>query len=274
MKKFASLIAASMLSLPATASMIVSQTDFSDTSAWQLNGDAIQNNDRLALTQGLSQSGSAFLKSSINLLNDTSFSAFFTFEISEPVGLTDRDGIQGADGLVFVVQTNDTNVGSHGLGIGYQGIANSLGIEFDTWTNSGLNDIDGNHVGINLGGSSQSAAQASESQAFNTGGIWSAWIDYNGLNDLLEVRWSNTGNRSSDAGLTLNVDLANELGNTNAFFGFTSGTAAGGGLHEITSFQVRNEFSPINATTAINAPSVFALMLAGLAGIVLRRKKQ
>ncbi|WP_448552662.1 L-type lectin-domain containing protein [Thalassotalea montiporae] len=272
MKKLASFITATMLSLPATAGMIVSQTDFSDTSAWQLNGDATQNNDRLVLTQGLSQSGSAFLSSSINLLNDTSFSAFFTFEISQPVGLTDVDGIQGADGLVFVVQTNDTNVGSQGLGIGYQGIANSLGIEFDTWTNTTLNDIDGNHVGINLGGNSQSVAQASESDAFNTGGIWSAWIDYNGINDLLEVRWSNTGTRSSDAGLSLNVDLANELGSSDAFFGFTSGTAAGGGLHEIVSFEFRNDFAPISAATAIDAPPAIALMLAGLIGIGYRRK--
>ena len=105
MKKLASFIAISLLSLPASAGIISSQTDFSDTSDWQLNGDASQNNNRLALTQGLNQSGSAFLSSPVSLLNDTSFSAFFTFEISQPVGLTDVDGFQGADGLVFVVQT-------------------------------------------------------------------------------------------------------------------------------------------------------------------------
>ena len=120
----------------------------------------------------------------------------------------------------LLCKPNDTNVGSHGLGIGYQGIANSIGIEFDTWTNSSLGDVDGNHVGINLGGNSQSVAQASEGSAFNTGGIWSAWIDYDGINDLLEVRWSNTGTRSADAGLSLSVDLTGELGSNDAFFWF------------------------------------------------------
>lgn len=37
----------------------------------------------------------------------------------------------GADGLVFVVQTNSNKVGGGG-GIGYQGIPNSVGVELDT----------------------------------------------------------------------------------------------------------------------------------------------
>ena len=39
-----------------------------------------------------------------------------------------------------------------GGGIGYSDIPRSLGIEYDTWFNGELGDPNGNHVGIDLGG--------------------------------------------------------------------------------------------------------------------------
>ncbi|NYC32247.1 hypothetical protein B0H42_004878 [Clostridium saccharobutylicum] len=46
----------------------------------------------------------------------------------------------GADGIVFVINNNTNGLGTEGAGIGYQGITNSIGIEFDTYDN-------GNYVG-------------------------------------------------------------------------------------------------------------------------------
>lgn len=270
MKKLAIGMALTLLSCVSQATIISSQSDFSDITDWTINGDAQVNaNDRLALTQTTSQSGSAFLTNSVSLLNDSSFSSFFEFEISNPSGSTDSaDGQQGADGLTFVVQTNTANVGTFGGGIGYQNIANSVGIEFDTWENVG--DLgNGNHVGINTGGNIVSIAQANEASLFNTGGIWSVWVDYDGLNDLLEVRWSDNGVRSTAAGLAATVDLASELGTNDAFFGFTSGTGSAGGLHEILSYEFTNDFNP---TTEVSAPTTLGIFTLALAGLFVRRK--
>jgi hypothetical protein len=100
----------------------------------------------LRLTDDYNQSGSAFLTNTITLSNNASFSTYFKFQITDSQDFGDEDG-EGADGLVFAIQTISSNVGGLGLGIGYQGINQSLGIEFDTFNNTayGVNDINGNH---------------------------------------------------------------------------------------------------------------------------------
>ncbi|MGQ8365749.1 L-type lectin-domain containing protein [Glaciecola sp. 1036] len=255
----------------ANAGVISVQSSFSDVSDWQLNGTAAQNGNRLALTSTTWQSGTAFLTDAVNLSNDVSFSAFFQFEITNPTGTFDRgtDTLQGADGIAFVVQTNSNDVGSSGGGIGYAGVQNSVIVEFDTWNNGASDNNSGNHVGINLNGSTSSVALAPEADPFNVGGIWSAWIDYDGVNDLLEVRWSDTGTRSALAGLSYNVDLTGVLNNTNAFFGFTSGTGTAGGLHEILAYEFRDDFSPV--VQEASAPATLGMLLLG--GLALMRQR-
>lgn len=132
--------------------------DFSDVSDLQLNGSATtavsDGRSVLRLTPSLPlQSGSAFVKDAVSLSNEASFSAFFQFRISNPAGIGDNDG-QGADGLVFVIQTVSDTAGGIGAGLGYASIDNSLGIEFDTFDNEDIfDDFDGNHIGVNLNGS-------------------------------------------------------------------------------------------------------------------------
>ena len=60
--------------------------------------------------------------------SNVSFSTFFSFRLSKPGGsydTTSEDGLQGADGVVFLLQTLTNNVGSSGGGLGYSGISNS-----------------------------------------------------------------------------------------------------------------------------------------------------
>jgi hypothetical protein len=247
--------------------------DFSDLSDWQINGDAIglnpnaDNNLRLTESAGF-QGGSAFLSNAITLNAESSFQAFFKFQIANSAGASDIDGI-GADGLVFVVQTNDNSVGGVGGGIGYLGIENSVGIEFDTWNNGALLDADsGNHVGINIDGSIASSALVTESVRFNDADIWSVWVDYNGANDLLEVRWSMDGLRVDDALLSLEVDLTAVLDSNEAFFGFTSGTGGAYGRHDILSARFVDDF----VAQPVNAPTVLFLTMFGIAGLFANRR--
>ncbi len=271
MKKLSAAIALTLLSAGSQA-LTVSYGDFSDLSDFQLNGStaAITNptaDNSLRLTNNLNQSGSAFLTDAISLNNQASFSARFDFRISNPMGISDGDG-QGADGIVFVVQTVSNTAGGAGGGIGYSGLADSVGIEFDTWNNGGWDDNDGNHVGINLEGNINSTVQTSVSPRMNNGDIWTAWVDYDGVTDLLEVRLSDSGLRSALALLSLTVDLETVLGSPDAFVGFTSGTGSGGGFHDIMNFEFRDDFNPIS----VSEPAPFALLGLGLLGFLAGRR--
>jgi len=152
------------------ATTTVTFTDFSDISSLVLSGSTtlygnpvlVGGQRVLRLSSGLGQAGGAFLRDPLQLEDASgfkaSFSTAFDFQITRPVGCTDTDGVQGADGLVFVVQTNSNQYGGSGFGMGCYGIARSVGIEFDTWNNGGIDRSDGNHVGIDVTGDVNSLA--------------------------------------------------------------------------------------------------------------------
>jgi hypothetical protein len=258
----------------AANAVTISYPDFSDLSAFTLNGDATGLNPSgnvLNLTDGLSQGGSAFLTTPVTLLNESSFSTTFEFRIDDPSGASDIDG-QGADGIVFVVQTVANSTGGIGGGIGYLGITNSVGVEFDTWNNGPADDNNGNHVGINLAGSVDSVVQSGVPTRMNNGAVWSAWVDYDGLNDLLEVRLAETGVRPASALLSYSVDLVGELGQAEAFIGFTSGTGAAGGDHDILSWTFVDDFDPIDGT--VPTPGILALLAVGMLGLRIAQTRR
>ncbi len=231
--------------------------DFSDTSALDLNGSAAVVNfggqNVLRLTPATtSQSGSAFLTPAITLADQASFSTSFTFQITNSGSGGDSDG-PGADGIAFVVQTVSSSAGGLGGGIGYAGILNSVAVEFDTYFNGGAGEPDGNHVGIDLGGSVVSATSVGVTPRFNDGNVWNAWVDYNGVTDVLEVRVAQAAVRPLLPTLSHTVDLVTQLGASDAFVGFTSGTGSFFGDHDIRTWEFINAFNPVGVNAAPDA---------------------
>lgn len=242
-------------------------SDFTSTAGLQLNANAATVGPVLRLTpSAFWNAGSVFTTSEVLLGPSNSFSTYFRFRMTESVGIGDGDGI-GADGIVFLVQTDSNAVGGSGVGIGYAGVNPSLAIEFDTFFNSGI-DPSGNHVGVNTNGNLVSLASANEPTRFNNGDIWNAWIDYDGSTDIVEVRWSQSAVRPAAAQLTHVVDLDALLGQGEAFVGFTSATGAAANNHDLLSWEFRGDFSPID----VPEPSTYLIALCALGGLAACRR--
>lgn len=114
----------------------------SKAQSYFLNGDAIAiGGDCYQLTNSITnQNGTVWYADQLDL-NEP-----FTLEFLMNFGGND---INGADGMVFVLQTVGTDaIGENGEGIGFSGFEPSLGIEFDTYQNSALGDPTQDHLAI------------------------------------------------------------------------------------------------------------------------------
>jgi hypothetical protein len=158
----------------------------------------------------------------------------------------------GADGLAFIIQPDITAFGTHGGGIGYEKIPNSIAIELDTHQNPGFNDPVKNHVGISLNGDPKSVAVAEIPFTINNGEIHHAWIDYDGKDDTLEVRVASSNARPTAALLSHKIDLEKTLA-SEEFVGFTAGTGTCLQQHEIFSMFFNAENLPRGLDTSVES---------------------
>ncbi len=216
--------------------------DFSDTSSLTLNGDAIAEDSRLRITPAeVAQVGSAFFNDAIAIDSDTSFQTQFQFQVSE------GEGTNGADGFTFMLQ--DSTAGTNALGrsggsLGYDDIElgtnpaifPSLAVEFDTYANGW--DINNNHVAVLQDGDVTSTLEvATPSFDLNGGGLLTAWLDYDGVSDQLDVYLGDDPlTQPENPLLSVNVDIAAVLGSS-AWIGFSGGTGGLVNAQDILSWQ-------------------------------------
>ncbi len=112
-----------------------------ETDPYHLNGSATQDNcNCYTLTPDqLTQSGSVWNKTEIDLTQS------FDYSFNVYLGCKDLDG---ADGIVFVLQPISTSVGTTGQGLGFFGVTPSIGIPIDTYQNVDFDDPSYDHIGI------------------------------------------------------------------------------------------------------------------------------
>jgi hypothetical protein len=274
------LAAATLAAASPASAQSFSYPDFSDVSHLTLNGNAYRNGSKLTLTNATDgQSGSAWSTLKVHLGSQASFSSVFSFEILDHGGLPGW-GIDGADGLTFTLQNASNSIGGSGGGIGYGGIPKSVTVEFDTYQNTEYGDPSSNHVGINTNGNLVSLVTANEGTLFDNSATWWAWVDYDGMTGNLAVRWAQDAIRPAAAMLSWNLNIADILGGTDgpvedAYVGFTSGTGAGWGQHNILSWNFEDSFDPNGAPlpTTTPEPGSLILLMSGLGAMGLARRK-
>ncbi len=269
-----------------------SYADFADTTGLMVNGAAtpvdIAGRDVMRLTppQG-DTGGSVFSTQAIALTNDYSFSTRFTFTIGS--NHQTQFGEIGADGIAFVIQTLSNNVGGLGGGLGYAGINPSVEVEFDPYSNGGTDPrlpgsgaLNGNdHIAIMENGDPANHlayAIVSPTLELDSGRDITAFIDYSGASNLMEVRWSTDGLRPADAGLSYSIDLANLFGTDQVYVGFTASTGADWSAQDIVNWTFNNNYNPITTTPtgtipagspsgAVPEPATWAMMIAGFGAV-------
>jgi hypothetical protein len=232
------------------------------------------------------QAGAAYSTTATTLGAGATFSTQFNFRFTQP------GGVDPADGITFVLAASPSGLGTAGFGMGYQGVPNSVAIEFDTYNNGNINSLgpfpqepnSSNHVAIDLNGVLTNAnaanvygngscgfpggtpAQNSNSVAgcMSNGNLWTATITYDG--SLLNVFLSDPAEGGVFHAITdLSIDIASYLGGNTAYVGFTGSSGAGWENEDITSWRFAD--TATLPPTGVPEPGTWAMMLLGFGGI-------
>ena len=177
-----------------------------------------------------SQAGAVWYNNPIDMNQD--------FEIVFDANFGANDG-NGADGMAFVLKT-DANpiIGNPGEGIGYEGIVNSMAVEFDTFDNGFNNDGSSDHVAILSNG------ETNHTLASNLAGPVDASATGTNIEDdtfhEVKINWTAAAQTLDvffDCSLRVSYtgDVVTNFFNNNAtvFFGFTGSTGGFTNRHEL-----------------------------------------
>lgn len=199
-------------------------------------GSAVQLPDRLRLTSSADffAAGAGWIPTKQDV--GVGFSAMFDFQLTDCVGAC-------ADGFAFVVQNDShSSLGLLGGFLGYDGIPNSLAVEFDTSLNADdLGDPNGNHISVHTRGTAPNSAN----ESFSIGSTTSIGLLADGNSHTVKIEYApDTLSVFLDdlvtPVLTVPIGLASTLvlDADRAFVGFTAGTGAGAQNHDILSFTL------------------------------------
>ncbi|WP_241483433.1 L-type lectin-domain containing protein, partial [Kordia zhangzhouensis] len=187
--------------------------------------------DCFEITENINnQSGAVWSGSPINMLND------FVIEFRGFFGTNDANG---ADGITFILKNSSTpEIGNLGGGMGYEGINNSIAVEFDTWQNNDLSDPFFDHLAI--------VSEGDNNHTFATnlaGPVQASPTAVNvedGVEHIIRIEWTAATTTlevyfDCSLRLTYTGDVVNTIfsGVTDAYFGFTGSTGGAANLQRV-----------------------------------------
>jgi hypothetical protein len=201
-----------------------------------------------------SQKGSIWSNYKINMTQS------FTIEFDLYLG--DDNG--GADGVVFALQGSCTSAGGNGMSIGYGGINNSIGVEFDSYDNGDNSDLSSDHFAIISNGSADHGLSSNLRGPSAVADLEdNAWhpvkIIWNATTKKFSVSY---GTLTTDT-LSYSADIVTDLfaGNPQVFWGFTGATGALSNLQQVCITSYPQNTTQV-ADTTINAGDSVAVQVA------------
>ncbi len=229
--------------------------DFFGASGLTLNGNAAIVAGKLRVTPNLqNQKGTVFFSTPIAVNDTTSFQTRFDFQLT--------GGLEGADGFTFLLQNSALGAAAIGDGLGYDGVLNSLAVEFDTFQNIG--EINGNHIAIVQNGTVVNPLSVHAVPFdMNDGSVRSVWIDYNGSSNQLAVYVAETNVKPEQPLTLISIDLGSLVG-PQLYAGFASATGGSSNNHDILNWHYATTIPDIP-----NPPGPVPLdvtVVSGLAG--------
>ncbi len=251
-------------------------TDFPTTSAGQLTflGDSGIEGTSLRLIRTQFGGSTAAVWSNNKHRVSDGFVAMFTFRIINAQGPVNG----GADGLAFVVQNSSISspmgIGGGGGNIGYgkdtnpkspaNGIMKSIAIEFDTYKNTELNDPDNNHISFHTNNAGENNANENSSLMsvslgsnpnLRDGADHLVRIEYDGATAATPFQWRIYIDNLTTPRMTLTKDITMAIGagETDAYVGFTAGSAFEWENHEISNWSFSPRFLNLPNFTAVDA---------------------
>jgi hypothetical protein len=175
--------------------------------------------------------------------SDQPFSLALDFDLTFQVYLGSSDA--GADGIAFVIMPSAGGLGAMGGGLGYMGLAPSLAIELDTYTN--LDPLE-DHIAIqrdgdiNPWGTLAGPVQASAINQNIEDGLW----------HTVQITWDASALTliiyfDGSQRLTYNADITSMIfgGNPQVYWGFTGATGGARNLQQFCVTSLIFEEAPV-----------------------------
>jgi gliding motility-associated-like protein len=220
-----------------------------------LNGNATQNScNCYTLTQTDNyQRGSVWNSNKINLTQP------FDFWFNVYLGCKDGDG---ADGIVFILQTVPNSIGLPGGGMGFLGVNPSIGVALDTWQNFDSNDPSYDHISIQANGSIMHGADLAGPVSAMPGGGNIEDCQWH----IFRIAWDPVGKWlrayfDDSLRVQAQVDLRASIfvNNQDVYWGFSAATGGANNLHQFcTALNPGFKTQFVNNTTCIgNGPVEF-----------------
>lgn len=234
-------------------------------SSLKLLGDAHLNNGSVSLTRDLpvpnSGAGRAFYSRPVKFRrpgtnSPASFTTFFSFSITN----LNPSSIGG--GLAFIISPDDDSNGAAGGFIGLSQGSNPgfVAVEFDTLMDVEFKDINGNHVGLDLG--SMVSTHVSDLDSINvdlkSGDLINAWIEYSGSTQIFSISISYSNVKPKEPLLSFSFDLDEFVGDE-MYVGFTGSTQGSTETHSIEWWSFSSSFESSSAAEPQPSPPTSVL---------------